>query len=161
MNEIEKVIYDEVLKLAHRIKSILVAKVVEVIDKENLIATGELRKSMDGEVLSKVDELIIRVFTNAVSPEGFPYPIAVHEGTKPHFPPIEPIAKWVVRKKLSLGDIKRRGSIAKMAESEKIRRIAFAIAKKMSKKGTKGVKFFEIALKEAMPQIENEISKFK
>lgn len=58
----------------------------------------------------------------------------VEHGTKPHFPPTGPIAFWVEKK---------MGLSGKDAE-----RVAFLIARKISKKGTKGQKMFETAMTE-------------
>lgn len=52
----------------------------------------------------------------------------VEMGTKPHFPPIEPLAFWVERKLGYHGD--------------EAKGVAFAIARKMSRKGTKGANMF-------------------
>ncbi len=58
----------------------------------------------------------------------------VELGTKPHFPPVGPLTFWVEKK---------LGYSGKEAES-----IAFAIAKTISKRGTKGAKMFKKALDE-------------
>ena len=38
-----------------------------------------------------------RVDVNAVGPKGAPYPLFVHEGTRPHFPPVDAITPWAER----------------------------------------------------------------
>lgn len=38
-----------------------------------------------------------RMEVQAVSAKGAPYPIFVHEGTKPHFPPVQAITGWAER----------------------------------------------------------------
>ena len=59
------------------------------------------------------------------------YGAAIEYGTKPHFPPIAPLVFWVE---------KRLGLTGKEAKS-----VAFAIARKISKKGTYGTHMFQYA----------------
>jgi len=154
MREIDK-IDEEIGKLAdmiaERIGLIVERKVVDVIDEKGKVATGELRRSISHEVLKKVNEYVVRVFS------GVKYAVFVHEGTKPHFPPIEPIAKWIVRKGIGTSKIRKRRSISRAIADQEVRKLAFAIAKSISMKGTSGVKFFEIALNRSIPEIEKEI----
>ena len=57
-----------------------------------------------------------------------PYAIPVELGTRPHFPPIEPLKDWVVAK---LGvDVAHAGSVA------------YLIARKISRQGTEGAFMF-------------------
>lgn len=75
------------------------------------------------------------------------YAEPVEYGTKPHFPPLEPLQYWV-EKKLGLPE--------KEAKS-----VAFLIARKISKEGTEGAHMFEDAWtehKDKVEQILNEIS---
>lgn len=60
------------------------------------------------------------------------YAIAVELGTRPHFPPIEPLIDWV---KAKLG----------IQEEKAARGAAFAIAKKISVRGTVGQFPFQLA----------------
>jgi len=69
-----------------------------------------------------------------------PYALPVELGSKPHFPPVQPLADWV-RAKLGMSD-------PGMA-----RQIAFCIARKISKHGTKGVHMFQQALDATQEQI--------
>jgi len=56
------------------------------------------------------------------------YGESVEMGTKPHFPPVDPIQHWVERK---LG-----------IEGKQARSVAYLIARKISKKGTEGAEMF-------------------
>lgn len=68
------------------------------------------------------------------------YTEPVECGTKPHFPPLDPLQYWV-EKKLSLDE--------KEAKS-----VAFLIARKISIEGTEGAHMFENAYEEYKPDIE-------
>jgi hypothetical protein len=67
------------------------------------------------------------------------YSMPVEEGTKPHFPPTSGLVLWV-KQKLHIGDEKAALSVA------------FAIAKTIAKRGTKGAHMFQIAFN----QLETE-----
>jgi hypothetical protein len=61
-----------------------------------------------------------------------PYAEAVELGTKPHFPPIAPLVDWVIQK-LGVPEKDARG-------------VAFLVARKISRVGTKGHHMFSRAL---------------
>lgn len=61
-------------------------------------------------------------------------------GTKPHFPPLQPLEDWV-RLKLDVPE-------------EQVRSVAFLIARKISKRGTEGKFFVEQAFTFARPQLD-------
>jgi len=67
--------------------------------------------------------------------------LPVELGTRPHWPPIEPIADWVVAK---LG--------VPRAEAGSV---AFLVARKISRKGTEGAHMFEKNFSEQTGQITN------
>ena len=67
------------------------------------------------------------------------YGESVEYGTKPHFPPIAPLIFWVE---------KRLGLSGKEAKS-----VAFAIARKISKKGTYGTHMFQYGFERNRAQI--------
>lgn len=87
-------------------------------------ARGKLRSSTVFQIMGRGREMRLEIRQSAFSPGGFPYGVAVREGTKPHFPPIAALIPWVV-KKLGIGDPKQA------------RTVAFLIARKISKVGTK------------------------
>jgi hypothetical protein len=66
------------------------------------------------------------------TPLAYGEPVEV--GTRPHFPPIDPIAHWVEKK---IG-----------ASGKEARSIAFLIARAISRRGTKGAKMFQISFEE-------------
>ncbi len=73
------------------------------------------------------------------------YSECVEMGTKPHFPPLSPLELWV-RRILGL-------------EGKEARSVAFAIAVKISKEGTKGAKMFEKSFEEMDKWIMDQINK--
>ncbi len=83
----------------------------------------------------------------SVGPEGvlgvvataMPYAIPVELGTRPHFPPVEPLVDWVVAK-LGIPEKEAHG-------------VAFAIARKIARVGTKGHGMFHAGFEEARPQV--------
>lgn len=70
-----------------------------------------------------------------------PYAVPVELGSKPHFPPVQPLADWVTAK-LGVGD------------AAEARGIAFCIARKIAAHGTKGQHFFKAALNDNEPAIK-------
>ena len=68
------------------------------------------------------------------------YAESVELGTRPHFPPVAPLADWA-RAKLGLSE-------------DDAARVAFAIARKISQHGTKGAFMFTNAVEATREQIE-------
>lgn len=178
-DEILKRFYIEVEKLTERIGLIIERETKDVLAANEIVATGDLRKSIRYKVTKLVSAYLITCFANVK------YSQYVYDGTRPHFPPIEPIVRWIQRKgigqsfsikshkmvgsnrrQLAIG--KRRIGLARFENlyseksySEEVRSIAYAIARSIAKKGTHGLKFFDIALKQAWPVIEKEVASFK
>lgn len=69
-----------------------------------------------------------------------PYAEPVELGTKPHFPPVQPLADWV---KAKFGE----------NDPDAARGIAFCIARKIAAHGTQGQHIFENALKATQDEI--------
>lgn len=67
------------------------------IQDEDMIATGNLLASISTEVI--VDGVIYKVVLNSLE-----YIKYLESGTKPHYPPQEPIIKWIRAKKLPTKD---------------------------------------------------------
>lgn len=67
------------------------------------------------------------------------YAVPVELGTKPHFPPVQPLADWA-RQKLGV-------------DPGEARSVGFLIARKISKKGTKGAHMFADAFKANRGQV--------
>lgn len=62
-----------------------------------------------------------------------PYALFVHEGTKPHFPPLDAITPWANRHGIP----------------------PFMVAMSIAAKGTKGVPFFDLAIDAQQLQVQN------
>jgi len=117
-----------------------VTEAVMLLEREVKINTPigagpvNLRDTIFGKVVKYGKSITGIVGTPAV------YGEAVEVGTRPHFPPIGPIQHWV-QNKLGIEDEK------------KSRSVAFAIARKISKHGTKGAKMFEVAFTENQSKV--------
>lgn len=107
----------------------------EVIDNTPA-AFGTLRASISGEVQSMASGMLGIVGT----PQ--PYAVPVELGTKPHMPPVQPLQDWV-RQKLGLSGKEGRS-------------VAFAIARKISKKGTKGHFMFRDAFEANAAEVQRQ-----
>lgn len=70
--------------------------------------------------------------------------IPVEIGTKPHFPPIEPLDLWV-QKKLGI-------------PADQSKSVAFAIAHTIARKGTKGVRMFGKAFEATEPRMKQMLT---
>lgn len=144
-------IMERVERFANRVGNILMRETVDVIDKQDVRATAQLRKSITYNVRVFGTFVVVKVF----SPLN--YAIYAHEGRRPgRFPPLEPIQRWVRMKRLSgrytVASRRRIGGVARQWNED--RAAAFAIARAIAKRGTKGVKFFDMALRQALPKIE-------
>lgn len=142
----------EVGKLAEDIGHILERETRDVLGKKGKDATGNLIQSVSHKARKMAWGYMITCFTNA------DYSVYVHDGTKPHWPPVDKIQKWVRIKKLaaSYSEKGNRQGGTKRQHAED-RRVAWLIARKIARKGTKGIKFFDIALKQAMPLIKDKL----
>jgi hypothetical protein len=92
-------------------------------------ATGNLTTDVFAELHQPAPNLVEIV---SVHPPADVYSGPVETGTKPHFPPSSALVLWV-KQKLQVGDEKQALSIA------------FAIAKTIAKRGTKGAHMFQLA----------------
>lgn len=128
-----------------------------IIRKNKAIGRGELIRNLREDVYIQAGK-IIGVFGVGAN---VPYGIFRHEGTKPHFPPIEPIAKWVVLKGLfrnNTGKVTTFSRVKKSAnQTASVNAIAFLIARKISKKGTTGLAFLKLSLQQNTGFIESTI----
>ncbi len=98
------------------------------------VNTGQLRSSI-GFSSSRLagNDIEGRIGTN------LGYAIPVERGSRPHWPPLEPIEFWV-RRKLR-------------PPRKQIRSVAFLVARKISRRGTKAHRMFEQGLEETRPRI--------
>lgn len=106
----------------------------EVKEATAIGVTGLLRQSITNERRDDGDELAGRIF----SPLN--YAAAVELGTKPHFPPIEPLQDWV-RKKLDVSD------------EDEVLLVAYKIRSRIGKRGTKAQNMFGRTLGALTPQM--------
>ena len=86
-------------------------------------ATNKLANNTVFQVLGRAEDMRMEIRQSAFSDKGFPYGVAVRTGTKPHFPPIDALVPWVI-KKLHV-------------PRDRARSVAFLVARKISKVGTK------------------------
>ena len=112
----------------------------EVKERTPFGVTGLLRQSITAQkpYRSGVDNMI------GVVSSPLDYAVCVELGTKPHYPPIEPIKEWVL-KKLGLPVVE-------------IEPVARAIAWKIKAHGTKGTKMFARAFEANKGQVERILS---
>lgn len=107
----------------------------EVVDRTPA-AMGTLRGSITASVDRMADGMLGVVGT------AQPYAVPVELGTKPHFPPVQALEDWV-RVKLGLTGKEGRG-------------VAFAIARKISKTGTKGHFMFRDAFVANQAEVQRQ-----
>ena len=101
-------------------------------------AGGGLRGSIASDEQAHSD----RVIGMVGSPLNYAVPVEL--GTRPHFPPLQPLEDWV-RAKLDVPDAQ-------------VRNVAFLIARKISKVGTQGAHMFEEAFDATADQVEKIFS---
>lgn len=111
---------DEISKALH--KSALTVQ--RAAQEDTPVDTGRLRSSIQYRVMGKQ----ARVYVQAK------YGVFVHEGTRPHFPPIKAIEPWARKRGLN----------------------AFAVARAIARKGTKGHPF----MRNAAEASKGDVSEF-
>lgn len=107
----------------------------EVVDRTPA-AMGTLRASVSASVETMADGMLGIVGT----PQ--PYAVPVELGTKPHFPPVQALEDWV-RQKLGVS-------------GTDVRRVAYLVARKISKKGTKGHFMFRDAFEANAAEVQRQ-----
>jgi len=136
---------DEWMGIALRAYGLTLERMVVLeIQRRNLSVTGDLMGSIVSRVSRRVGSWMVRVGTNLRTQSGYPYPVGVHEGTIPHFAPIEPLIKYV-EKKFGEGG------------KEKLRH-AYALRGYIAKQGTQGHPFMQAIFTKERPYIESRIS---
>ncbi len=106
------------------------ADAVDIIKRRDSIASGSLISSITSLVTRGIDKIL------GVTGSNLAYAGWVHDGTSPHFPPIGPIQEWVETKMA-------RGVLT----TDNPKSLAFLIARKISRVGTKGNPFLAISLR--------------
>ena len=155
-DEVLKSIDREAEKLANRVGLIIERETKDVLRQNDKIATAEMYKGIFFKVRKRILSYFVTISSNA------DYSVYVYDGTKPHFPPLNKIVKWVRIKRMagrySIKTKRRMGKKQDKLDEDKA--LAWAIAVSISRKGTKGFKFFDLALKQALPILEEEVQSF-
>lgn len=109
------------------------------------IASGDLYNSVKYNVVKNGDEFILDLNLKD-------YWIYLEEGTKPHFPPLEAIERWI--------DVKRIAPHAgKNGKVPTKKQLAYMIARKISIEGTKAGHYFKDTDVNLFSQLEDAIIK--
>ena len=96
---------------------------------------GGLKGSIHADQPAVLADQVIGIVGTSIA-----YAIPVELGTRPHFPPVQPIVDWA-RVKLGL-------------DPEEAERVGFAIARKIARRGTQGAFMFSRAFERNRPQVE-------
>jgi hypothetical protein len=115
----------------------LVATAVEYLNSRKINVNGDIQKSIYTTVKNELDTIKLQFGANS------DHAVFVHDGTKPHWVPIAPLEKWA-RKKLNVP----------VAEAKNV---AFAVARKIAKKGTKAKPFLAVAIRAHIQGIEKRV----
>lgn len=137
-------------QLAHALEvspSIVADELLAAVTDSDLLLEREGKESaprVNGTLANSIFSEETRLADGAIGFVGtsLSYAEPVEEGTKPHRPPIEPLELWVKQKLGVQSDKQARG-------------IAWAIASKIAKRGTKGQHIFRNALARKEPQIQS------
>ena len=107
--------------------SLLLEREVKEATPVGIGGGGGLRGSIAAQAPVVLGDQVIGVVGTALA-----YAVPVELGTKPHFPPVQPLKDWV-RLKLDIQD------------EEEIEDVAWRIARKIAVRGTEGAHMFEHA----------------
>lgn len=133
----EREIFARVESALQWIGNDLVRRIKAYIDEHNINVDAQLKKSITAQV-----RRVLQEFTLQVGPNVY-YAIYVHEGTRPHWAPLDPLRVWVVKKLNITGE-----------EAEDVaRRVQYKIARK----GTEGRPFIEDVYTLYQPKIIPEL----
>lgn len=130
--------------------------VVERSAKQNSpVDTGRLRASIVPEVIGRDKEVQGIVGSNVK------YAPFMELGTRPHWPPLESIIAWVHRKQMtgtySIKTHRRMGS--KTTQEGQDRATAFLIARAISRRGTKALRYLGRAIDDNREKIHDILSR--
>lgn len=109
------------------------------IQERTPAAAGLLKQSFIASDAARLSDGVIATVGTSLN-----YAVPVELGTKPHMPPVQAIADWV-KVKLGIGG----------PAGEKI---AWAIARKISKVGTKGAHMVQKAFDAGKPEVERQFA---
>jgi hypothetical protein len=148
-------------ELGQRLVNELTAK----LDQKGKVASGNLRQSIGYKVVRNGDELAFQITADE-------YYQQVDKGrgksTKKGDKPLSAIIyEWIIRKGIPVGELTRAGAAKKFGGRKRLRSLienrrrgmAFAIARKIHKRGYKGSNFWsEVVNEELLTQVEKEIA---
>lgn len=109
----------------------------EIKERLPVGVTGLLRGSVTHSIVTRIRG--VEMAGKVYSPVSHAVPVEL--GTKPHFPPLEPLRDWV-EKKLGVSKKESRG-------------VAFLVARKIAAKGTAPQKDFETGFRENQAQVNS------
>jgi len=139
LNNMQADIETQIFYVFSIIGRIMREKVKEEIQRQSLIASEELYRSIDFEIYKIGMDIVLRVFSTKQ------YAMAIEKGARPHRPPMQAIAQWIIQKR------RRVGTLA--IPRDEIRSVAYAITKSIAVKGTKATHFFRLGLMESLREI--------
>lgn len=102
-------------------------------------ATGKLKNTTTFQIMGTAEDMRMEIRQSAFRGD-YPYGVGVRLGTRPHFPPYRALIPWVTKK---LG-----------VDSERAPTVAFLIARKISKVGTKPNPYHVRAYKSKLGELE-------
>jgi len=161
-----KKVEDELERFLRRVLLKLQADATKIIIQNKAVGhTKELVSNIRYEVTREAGKLMGVVGVGSNVKHG----VFRHEGTKPHFPPLAPIEKWVAYKGLAnRNKVNARLTAAGQSRLKKsstmearIKAIAYLIARKISKEGTTGLPFLKMALNQNLDWITAQVSTIK
>lgn len=117
--------------------------VADEIIKAEGIASGEMLNTLDFEVVKENGSYVVYLDHT----DYFQY---FDKGTAPHWPPREPIEKWINDKGLPTSDSTGWGDLPT------VRELAFLISRKISENGTEARDVFEKAYMTVVPKYEEK-----
>lgn len=157
--DFEKKVREMIERIVRRILLKIQRDADKIIRDNKAIATAEMLKNLRSQVYQEASKIVGVVGVGA----NVPYAIYRHEGTKPHFPPVDDIKRWVVKKGI-FRDSKGKSTTMKRVkksghnEESRLNAIAFLIARKISRKGTTGIAFLRMALETNLGYIKEQLT---
>ena len=131
-------VYGAMLTAFRRIGHVLVPALKE---ETPVGATGNLRNKTVFQIMGKTEDMRLEIRQSAFSSDGYPYGQAVRGGTRPHFPPYRALIPWVMKK---LG----------IFPEKQAARVAFLVARKISRVGTPANPYHVKVLDSHLPDIQ-------
>jgi len=120
----------------------------EILQTNKKYVTREVYKGIYQNLTIQPGKMILTFGNNARSKSGFPYAAAVETGRKAgKMPPVKDIRDWLIERNRTHGEILgiQKGfsnkKSAKISELKRINTIAFLIARKIGRTGTKPFPF--------------------